>query len=349
MDEDDTAEDMRPTPFADDVGAALWRDARWWVEQAFGAFGDLAAIATVGLTRRAGLRLKGWLYSIEGGIRRLVLAAALQLAPATLAASAVSARPTQSTILEPKPAKDRTAPKDWRVSFRVFSVAKIRRGPKNAPRIWSLDRIPAAPPPKPVRLPRPPALPDPHHPFTADPLLAINAAEARAKETRKPASRRAMPKPKKGRLSRWHPDYNPKHDPDHFLIYGRPSRGLPLDREEKLKQKRDRRGGKDRHGAFGHAPIFSIRDEIAEAARLFPALKLAKRLEALRRVMADPQACIRRVARMLARHRDMVVRLAGLPPPPPRKLKALNMSSPPALDFLEHTCRLLRPPAPDTS
>jgi hypothetical protein len=319
------AEGPESGPFAE----GAWRHARIWVLNALNFADSLSELAVTGLTRRMGLRLSGWLYMIEGTVRRLILATALglKLAPVTSAAGKSASKPVAPATASP------SDPATWRAAFRVFAIHRIR--PRPRPHIYTLetlDRMPVKrkPPPR-THIPTGPT----HTAFALDPLMAIDAAPARASlPPSKVQPRPYAPKPRKPRITRWHPDYNPQHDPN-FFLYGLPSRSSPLDRRH---EKPPSRADKPERHPFGHAPIYGA-TPIDQT--LIPAPGLALRIEALRRLMRDPMKCARRIARQLAARPNLTRRLLDTPEPVPRRTKS-DKRPLPAQDMLAAAITALR-------
>jgi hypothetical protein len=302
----------------------LWARARWWVFQCLNIFGEPGELAAVGLTRRVALRCKNWLWTIEGAVRRLIIAAALAIDPASLPLAPAKSGSSQRTAT---PAPDKPA----KPTFRVFAIH--RPSPSSGAPI--VDREHAASD-QPHREPRPRPL-HRHVPFIADDLLTIGATAAHAGRTRRASVRRINPLDRRGRPSRWDPDYvydeaeeQAKFDRSMFgPVRTEDSRTPPPPREPKQRDLYFRR----RHSSS----IFEWRRIDEEWKRVLPAPDLGKRIFALCRVMEKPERWITRLARLLARNKQLARQLTAVPPPVVRKPKRDRTPNPPNLELLNAT------------
>jgi len=320
----------------------LWARARWWVAQCLEIFGEPVQLAAVGLTRRVALRCKNWLWSIEGAVRRLIIAAALAIDPATLPPD-----PAKTTgrepIAAPTPAPAPTKPGKPGATFRVFAIHR-RPAPRVGVSASAIDRERVA-----RREPLPPRPLHQHVPFAADDLLTIGATEAHAGVTRKSSGRSINPLDRRGRASRWDPDYvydeaEEQAKYDRYMFgpgYVCPEYGQPAPPPRAPKQR-------DPYFPHGHpSSFFEWRRIDEEWARVLPAPDLGARISALCRVMEKPERWITRLARLLAKDSQLARRLTAVPPPVVRKPKRDKTPRPPDLDLLNQSYAAI--PRPDTS
>lgn len=162
----------------------LWVEACEWVSWLLHLF-DRDALRSRGIKRATGARLNIWLTNIEGALRRLVLAAALALAP-----PASSRAPCAAARVQPGAASVR------RPAFRVF-------------RIGGAGAHAATPP---VAQSRPYG----HIVFPSDPLLCLGTAHPRAPR-RTHVPRQRNPLDRWGCLSRRDPDWRPPEEETSFF------------------------------------------------------------------------------------------------------------------------------------
>jgi hypothetical protein len=295
-------------PEAGPYWVGLWALARHWVALLESIF-EPDLIATTGITRSFALRCCKWLWSIEGLIRRLIIAAAMKL-PAKRDAAQLAGLTTGKH----KPSQPR------RPASASFIV--LPRSPGKQPRSPNT---------------RPPAtLPEHRHlAFPGDDLLLLFARPGRSHA--RPACRRSLnPLHRRGRRSPWDPDY--QDDPEkseeasrRYWLYGpdaaRLGEPLPsvLDREPRLRTRADRSSPywKPR----GDGPEWKRIEQ--EWARIIPAPGLAGRIKALVRVMQAPERWVMRTARRLNAERDLASKIRTTPPPAYRRPKLDRGAGPP--------------------
>lgn len=314
-DEDPIAEGPATGIFA----RGLWREVRWWLHQASVCFGEPQDIAHDGLTRRLGRQLSAWLFAMEGAVRRLVLAAALALGLSPIAPAPrrprAQARPRAANPVQ--------------AAFRVFArVAGRGRRASGASPAWPQDV-------------------ERHGVFRRDPLLRLDAPAPTPR--RKPvAVRRSAPRVIARRMSRWDPHYRARSDWE-----------SDLERRERLararadatpRPKRPRLSADDR---AARAQLYVSAEQarqrqLAAEHRVLPAPGLGRRLQALARLMLDPDRIIARTARRLARAAGLAERLAALPAPEFRFPKS-DRRQPQAQGLLASAAEIWPPPAHDSS
>lgn len=179
---DDRQDGIERAPADDEAG--LWADVRSWTDAILAVVGDLKELATVGLTRSLAVKLCNWLWGMEGAIRRLILAEALKLDASTLAGSRPGTRADASEAR--RPARRRP-------SFRIFGFS--RQGEAGTGQLSAEDGAAKA------------NLPERWHiRFPADPLLSIGGRSIRGGKAAS-AVRRINPLDRRGRISRFDPDY----------------------------------------------------------------------------------------------------------------------------------------------
>ena len=269
---------------------SLWGEACHWAAQLPLVFGEPAMLASAGLSRRAALRCCNWLWAIEGLVRRLIIAAALALDPTKLpAARARPARPEgQEQAHRPHPLSPRG---------RGFRLVAFAPGPRSRPRPALLDEPRAYT----------------HVPFPTDNLLRLGAYQAghiagaavsaAAAGERAPA-RTPNPLHRRGRISRWDPDYRGVNPHPMHARHSCPRPPSP-----------DRRRKAERVSSLHRLPVSTEWRRVeAEWERVLPAPKLAARIAALLRVIEHPGRSVRRLARRLQKS-NLGARLATAPPP----------------------------------
>jgi hypothetical protein len=296
----------------------LWAEARHWVDWLIRVYGNVREIALVGLPRRSALRCKNWLWSIEGIVRRLVIAAALALDPASLkpvskrsGKANPTARPEQAEAEEP------AEPERPPSAFRILAVSRTGKA-----------HTPSAAP----RGPSPPSPEHRHLPFPSDSLLALGAPEARRRGKGPPAKHRLNPLDRRGRVSRWDPDY--KTDPvkaaeSYRRGFFGPFPVLP-DRFSRPPRERRHRDIHDPYYRTG-ADVPEFRRIAEEWNRVIPAPDLAGRIMALHRVMQAPERWIKRIARQLLQRQRLVELLKDAPYPNLEKPRRDKTPEPPGL------------------
>jgi len=301
----------------------LWAEARHWVERCLAVFGEPAQLAAVGLSRRLALRYRKWLWCIEGAVRRLIIAAALVIDPASLA------RATRAPS-QPGATAEAVTRRERGAAFRIFAAGQ-RHACASTPETAS---------------PNPPPQPHRHVPFPADDLLAIAAAEPHARP-RKPSPRRLNPLDRRGRATRWDPDYSEdprdaQDDWQRFSFVG------PRDRDASTGPPRRERSHRDTASPYGFSsdlPEWRRIDE--EWARVIPAPDLGARIAALCRVMENPARSITRLARLIEKRRRLAQELAAIPAPILRKPRRDPTPDPLCPDLLARSHAAI--PRPDTS
>ena len=289
-------------PEAGPLWVGLWAVARHWVgllEQVFTP--DLMA---AGVRRSFALRCRNWLWSIEALVRRLIIAAAREL-PAPRGAPA-----------SPPPPKQR--PKRARPCLHaVFAV------------LPSAGQARAAATQRPAR----PRAEHRHLGFPGDVLLRLFS---RLGKSGRRASCSRHPLHRRGRVSRWDPDYrcDPVKEEARTIryVFG-PFRQYPDATqpwpEPRPRNRIDRSSPywKPRGGSDG--PEWKRIE--AEWARVIPSPGLAGRIRALMRVMEKPERWIERTARRLHAEQDLFGQLCEIPPPKLRKPKLDRGSIPPLI------------------
>jgi hypothetical protein len=308
--EDDDIEDPPEPTGPYHVG--LWGEAQHWVAQLVRVWGNVREIALIGISRRSALRCRTWLWSIEGIVRRLILAAALRFDLSSLKPRAASKRKAAPAKPEPEPS---TEPKRPSSVFRLLA-ATGRTGARPAPP------------------PRPQDTGHRHLTQPADTLLRIGAAQTpQLKPRRTPTAYRPHPLDRVGRISRWDPLY--RSDPEAeaasyrrcffgpFKTYGE------FDPQPPKRERRRR----DIHDPYyrGEDSMLEHRRIAEEWERQIPAPSLAGRIMALHRVMQDPEPWIKRAARLLHRAPSLVPRLSDATSPSFRRHRRYDGPEPPGL------------------
>jgi hypothetical protein len=273
----------------------LWAVARHWV----GSLADIFepdVIAGPGIARRFALRCRNWLWPIEGLVRRLIIAAAMKLdltqLPKRTAGRKRPSKPTASSV-----------------SFAVLPHITGRR-------------------PSSSRTTQP-AKPEEHRHigFPGDDLLRLFPRSDR-RNARPVHSGRSHPLHRRGRRSRWDPDYEGSGSANticegdvvytSFMLHGRSL--TPLDGrarpEPRLRTRADRSSPYWKPPG-GDLPEWKRLEQ--EWARVIPSRGRAGRINALLRVMQAPERWVARTARKLSA--DLVARLHAAPPPRLKKPK----------------------------
>jgi hypothetical protein len=266
-------------------GDSLWADVRFWVNAILSVFGDLKELAHVGLTRSLGVKLCNWLWGVEGAIRRLVIAEALRLDPADLK----EGRPRTD------PARGERAPRKRRPCFRIFGFSRQDEATAPEPSAGGTAAT---------------SLPAWWHiRFPSDPLLSIGA---RSKRTRHASDRRRVnPLDRRGRISRFDPDYEGKEDYEAALLGlspHRPARPARPKSEPVLAQDRP-------NYLSPRSDPFDWRRVEEEWKRQIPAPHLAARVFAVAGIMERREQAIHRIARILRRCRERAVQILAQAPP----------------------------------
>jgi hypothetical protein len=291
--ESDTQDDAEEA--ATFYGDGLWGDVRFWFNAILSVFDDLKEVAHVGLTRSLGVKLCNWLWGVEGAIRRLIIAEAMRLDPSSLA----------ETKPRPEP-KTKAAPHKRRPSFRIFGF-NGRAEPRPRTSIAGATKA---------------DLPDRWHiPFPADPLLSIGP---RPRRTRHASNRRINPLDRRGRISRFDPDYGLDREEDYEasllgLSPSWPARSARPRSEPVFAQ------DKSNYLAPRSDPLDWRRIE-EEWKRVIPAPNLAARVFALAGIMDNKDRAVARVARFFTRCRNLMADIVGQPPPElawPRRAKPI--------------------------
>ncbi|HEX5006448.1 MAG TPA: hypothetical protein VFV70_05010 [Hyphomonadaceae bacterium] len=278
-------------PEAGPSWVGLWAVARHWVallEQMF----EPDLLCSTGISRRFALRCHRWLWSIEGLVRRLIIAAAAKL--------------DVSPQREPAAAKPRPARPVKPSATIAFTV--LPRLPGRQPRTG--DRQAPAPQTQEHR----------HLAFPGDDLLRLfphpGKRKARAASRRSPG-----PLQRRGRCSRWDPDYQcdlaKEQERNDRYVFG----PFPERRERWQCEPRQRRRA-DRTSPYwkppgGDVPEWKRLEQ--EWARVIPAPRLAGRIRTLIRVMQAPERWIARTARRLGA--DILARIRATPAPRLRRPK----------------------------
>jgi hypothetical protein len=318
MDESNQQQDVEPEiaeyPEAGPLWVGLWAVARHWVallEQVFEP-GLLAA----GIKRSSALRCRNWLWSIESLVRRLIIAAAMQLPDRRDAIA-------PATPDRPKPSSNGQGP----------------AGPKPAALHIAFTVLPSAGQPRAAPAQRPARQPPEHRHlgFPGDALLGLFSRHARpgarAGHGRHPLHRR-------GRRSRWDPDY--QYDPvkaeesynRHFFGPARKCPGGIMPRPEPRPRTRADRSSPwwkapNSNLSSGDVPEWKRLEQ--EWARVIPSPGLAGRVRALMRVMEKPERWIARTARRLRAETGLFGQLCEIAPPRLKKPKLDRGSLPPLL------------------
>ncbi|MDP3736112.1 MAG: hypothetical protein Q8R02_01905 [Hyphomonadaceae bacterium] len=294
------------TPDDDPTLDTLWATACHWVHVLTATFGESAELARVGLTRSLALRCHNWLWSIEGLVRRVLVAAALAFDMRKLPPPRPTLRVTTKGAGRP------AAPRP--PCFNLFAFAASPRA--------------ASPRPARQRSASEPSPPYGHLRFPTDDLLRIGASRERHAARRREAGEAAIapraPNPlrRRGRISRWDPDYRGAPNQDPLLFRPATPTGSRL-----ASQPRPRAMPVS---ALHHLPDLSDWRRVEEEwQRTLPAPLLATRITALLRVVDQPGRWISRLARRLQTS-NLAARLAAHPPPRLRRPR-LDRSPPPPL------------------
>jgi hypothetical protein len=280
-------------------GDGLWGDVRFWFNAILSVFGDVQELRVAGLTRSLGVKLCNWLWGVEGAVRRLVIAEALKLDPSSLAET------------KPKPAAVSDKPRTRatrRPSFRIFGFNGQAEPQSSQPLAAGSSQA---------------DLPDRWHiAFPADPLLSIGP---RPRRTRNASNqRRVNPLDRRGRISRFDPDYVGEEEDYEAALLGlsphRPARPSRPRREPLLAQERS-------DYLSPRSDPFDWRRIEEEWKRIIPAPHLAARVFALACIMDNKDRAVARVARLFTRCRNLVVDLVGQPSPElawPRRARPIH-------------------------
>jgi hypothetical protein len=318
--------DATATAQPPDTLASLWEETWEWLS-------DLLAVwpgpdqLRAGVTRRIALRMKNWLWSVEGMVRRIMIAAALQL---------VSGLPApKSRKAKPKPA--RAKPKPAAPAFRIFSI-----------------RVPGSPeakagltPPQ-AEAPRNDASPEPRSPkrgalhaaFAADPLLVIGHSDMR-----RPRGSPARVYLHGRSRSRWDPFYVQDDEEARRSLeryYFGPFRTYPdctmPDPPRRARSARLRSVGGHRYVSYSRDEILAIE---AEEQAVHPAPGLARRMAALQRLSEDIKGPIRRLAQRLRARPELSGILGGAVWMLPKKAKSDRTPAPPGQTTAARICAFL--------
>lgn len=278
-----------PASLSTPVLGALWGEAKVLVRFVLSLF-SVAQLRAPGISRRRGALLSMFLAHVEGGIRRIILAAALAFAP-----PAPRPRVCAATT-SPAPAPRACVPR--RAGLCIIRLAASDPASGKAP-----------PPAKPAR-----AKPYGHIPFPADPLLSLPHKQQHGGEARF-ASHRRNPLDRWVRRSRRDPDWRPPEPCEHYVPRIRP--------EDAPRRER-------------HPPQANegLPDSLWDWRRQYDAWNepvaapdFAARLEALQRIIADPQALIASTARRLHASREPARTRAAARPPAPRPRRTRDLAS----------------------
>lgn len=297
-------------------GETLWADVRCWFGAILCVFGDLRELVQVGLTRSLAVKLCNWLWGVEGAVRRLILAEALSLDPASLGPSRAS------TGKEPRSRR----PGKRRPSFRIFGF--IAAGRQDAPS----GEDPSPRPGLPARW---------HIAFPADPLLAIGERQGGRRPALAPG--RSNPLDRRGGISHGDPDcwlHREEEDPYAAAFRsrgggeGRPCapRPPPVPAQER------------RRYLFQRSDPDDWRRVEAEWKEVIPAPRLAARIFALSSILQRREAAIGRIARWFERHRTRIADLISQPAPElawPRHARLIHRSRA-AEELVPRSCAVLR-------
>ncbi|MDP3494913.1 MAG: hypothetical protein Q8R82_17510 [Hyphomonadaceae bacterium] len=242
----------------------LWSEACDWVAWLVGMF-DRDALKTTGISREHGARVSIWLMNIEGAIRRLILAAALVVAPPSPRASRTCAATRVHTV----------AASPRRPGFCVFRLRGVGETAPRADARTSRSTKPYG-----------------HLTFPADPLLCLGDAPARTGRTAHAATPRARnPLDRWVRPSRQDPDWRAPEERGAFSRRDAMPASHSATRPRATPQPQ----------AQGDLPpsLADWRRRHDAWTQPVPAPDLAARLEALSAVIANPAAAIASAARRL--------------------------------------------------
>lgn len=270
---------------------SLWEVACEWVDLLTPTFGEPAQLASVGLSRRLALQCRNWLWSIEGLVRRILIAAALAFDPRKL--SPLRPAPHAEATSARRPAGPRPS------RFTLFAFANPR---PQRPRAATTQ-------------PRPYG----HVPLPADSLLRIGAPCERQVRRSEPGETSATPHllRRHGRISRW--------DPEFRLAPARLSTSV----REPTPRTSPRQRYAPASALHVLPDLTDWRRVEAEWQRTLPAPHLATRIAALLRIVDQPARWIRRLARRL--HGGNLAARLILQPPPHLRRPRLDRTPPPPL------------------
>ena len=288
----------------------LWAEACNWVAWLCGMF-DLATLRTTGISREHGARVGIWLMNIEGAIRRLILSAALALAPPAPRVSRTCAA-TRAPV----------AASSRRPGFRVF---RLQGAGDTQPRVAS-------------HTPRTPK-PYGHIPFPTDPLLCVGSAQPRTHSA--PTQRARNPLDRWVRPSRQDPDWRAPEDSD-FFFRDHASRNIA----PRAATRTHARPQPQTQEAFPPS-LTDWRRHHDAWTQPVPAPDLATRLAALAHIIANPAAAIASAARRLHASSSNAPTLTQRVRPEPPKRAAHIATAGHTDDFLKRCCDAAF--APDTS
>jgi hypothetical protein len=290
----ETEPEIHEDPSRGPFWVGLWAVARHWVallEQIY----EPDVIAATGITRSFGLRCSRWLWSIEGLVRRLIIAAAAKFDLAQLP----DLIPGRRNPVRPH---KRAAPS---VSFTV------------------LPRIPGRQPHAADTSLRAAKTAEHRHlVFPGDGLLHLFPRRDR-RNSRPAYVRTRNPLERRGRISPWDPDYRGSRA-GHLTIHARQLKSR--ESEPRAGRSSPCRRSSSLHG--GGIPEWK-RIEL-EWERVIPSHRLAGRIRALMRVIEKPERWVERTARRLAADRGLIDLIRAAPPPTLRKPR-LDPGAPPPL------------------
>jgi hypothetical protein len=249
------------------------------------------------------LRCKNWLWSIEGILRRLIIASAMTFGPLTLKTRA-------SQVTKPRQERETDAPRRKPPSFRIFAIHSAASGAASA----------TSHPPAPIHR---------HLFFPADDLLRIGSSEARNRQKRAASFRRHHPLDRRRKPSRFDPDYCPV-EIDEFERYTIGGDHLRESRPSKPPAAPRR----DLHSPWGCYDDPDWRRIEEEWKRIIPAPDLARRILAIARVLEAPGRWIERTARKLQQAPGLARRLSDTHAPMLKKPKRDPLPEPFGLDTL---------------
>jgi hypothetical protein len=291
--ETDITSEIAEYPEAGPFWVGLWAVARHWVAILVNVF-EPDVIATADITRSFALRCRNWLWPIEGLVRRLIIAAAMKLDASQLPKPIVGkSKPTPSNPHKPT------------VAFTILPRLPGRGGSSISPR-------PAKPPPE-----------HRHLLFPGDGLL--NLFPRHNRRNARTASRRSLnPLHRRGRISRWDPDYQGdsiKAEESHNRHFS----GLFLQHAEPFERPPQVGASASRsQPRWPHSDLPEWKRIEMEWERVIPSPGIAGRIRALARVLEKPERWIERTARRLTA--DLIARIRAAPPPKLKKPK-LDRSS----------------------
>lgn len=259
----------------------LWSEACRLADFLPQIFGEPAAIAGAGLSRRVALRCSNWLWSIEALVRRIIIAAALAFDPKKL--TPLRQRISASSAQAPRPSANAA-------SFRLFAFVCPTRRPHAR-----------------SSTPRPYA----HVPFPTDDLLRLGVRPPRPRDSeasdqpRQPAEGEPRPRNNplrcRARISRWDPDYCPDMESRPAIRLSTPQLSTPRMRHAHVS-------------SLHRLPSAEWRRVEDEWERVLPAPGLARRILGLLRVIEKPMLRITRLARRLQKG-NLAARFPAQGPP----------------------------------